>query len=165
MRVMITGSFDPVTVGHEDVIRRASLLFESVSVTVFVNREKTGFFTVEERAAFLSAVAAKYPNVTVDLSYGYVVDYAREKGVSLLVRSLRGESDLAYEMKMAEYNRQNGDIDTVFLPGDPALSEVSSSEVRRRIACGEPYDPLLPVEIREEVEKIVKNRSLNPKTD
>lgn len=160
MRVMITGSFDPVTVGHEDVIRRASLLFDTVYVTVFVNREKTGFFTVEERAALLSAVTAKYPNVTVDLSYGYVVDYAREKGVSLLLRSLRGESDLSYEMQMAEFNRQKGGVDTVFLPGDPALADVSSSEVRRRIACGEAYEALLPVEIRGEVEKIVKNRSL-----
>lgn len=160
-RVLITGSFDPVTIGHEDIIRRAAATFDDVRVVVFVNPEKQGMFTPEERVAFLRAATAKYPCVTVDFDTGYVVDYVKREGISLILRSLRGASDLAYEMKMAEYNRTHGGVETVLLSGDPTLTEISSSEVRRRITAGEPYFSLLPSEICGEVEKIVKNRKGN----
>ena len=158
-RVMITGSFDPVTVGHEDIIRRAAQTFDDVRVVVFLNPEKAGLFFAEERVAFLRAVTEKYPNVTVDFDEGYVADYVKREEISLILRSLRGVSDLSYEMQMAKYNLTHGGVETVFLAGDPSLADVSSSEVRRRIAAGEPYFALLPVEIREKIEKIIKNRS------
>ena len=154
--VMLTGSFDPVTVGHEDIIRRAAAAFDRLRVTVFLNPDKPGMFSAEERVRFLHAVTAKYPNVSVDFDSGMVVDYARREGVSLLLRSLRGVSDLDYEMKMADFNRQNGEVETVFFPGDPALSSVSSSEVRRRILAGEDPSPLLPAEITLEIKEIAK---------
>ena len=156
---MLTGSFDPVTVGHEDIIRRASSAFDDLRVVVFLNAEKPGMFSPEERLRFLSAVCAKYPNVRVDRDDGMVVDYVKREGISLILRSLRGASDLAYEMKMADYNRAHSGVETVFLSGDPSLSAVSSSEVRRRILSGEDYALLLPPEIREEIKEIVKKHT------
>ena len=155
-RVMITGSFDPVTVGHEDIIRRAAALFSDVRVTVFLNAEKAGMFSPEERLRLLKAVCAKYPNVTADLDTGMVIDYVKREGISLILRSVRNEADLAYEMTMADFNRHGSDVETLLLAADPALADISSSEVRRRIRAGEEYFSLLPAEIREEIEEIVK---------
>lgn len=163
--VMLTGSFDPVTVGHEDIIRRASESFDRLRVVVFLNPEKPGMFSPEERVSFLRAVCAKYPNVTVDRDDGMVSDFVKRNEISLILRSLRGASDLDYEMKMADYNRSHCGVETVFLSGDPALATVSSSEVRRRIAAKEDFSSLIPGEIREEITEIVKNGSENKKSD
>ena len=157
-RVMITGSFDPVTRGHEDIIRRAAALFPDVRVTVFLNAEKAGMFSPEERLRFLTAVCDKYPNVTTDLDTGMVIDYVKREGISLLLRSVRNEADLAYEMAMADFNRHGSGVETLLLAADPALADVSSSEVRRRIRAGEEYFSLLPTEICGEIEEIVKKR-------
>lgn len=159
-KVMITGSFDPVTLGHEDIIRRACLLFDEVRVTVFLNPEKPGMFTAEERVSLLKQVCAKYPRVTVDFDSGMVIDYARREGISLLVRAVRDKKDLAYEMQMADYNRANGGVETLFFAASPALSSISSSEVRRRILNGESTDGLLPPEICAEIAEIAKKRPL-----
>ncbi len=156
-KVMLTGSFDPVTVGHEDIIRRASERFDEVRVTVFLNPEKPGMFSPEQRVAFLRRVTEKFPNVTVDFDGGMVVDYAKREGIHLLLRAVRDEKDLAYEMKMADYNRAHGDVETVFFAASPALASVSSGEVRRRILKGETYALLLPSEIRAEIAEIAKN--------
>ena len=156
-KVMITGSFDPVTVGHEDIIRRASSTFDDVRVTVFLNPEKPGMFGKEERVALLRRVCAKFPNVSVDFDGGMVVDYVLREGISLLVRAVRNEKDLAYEMKMADYNFAHSGVETLFFAASPELASVSSSEVRRRIAAGEPFSALVPAEIREEIAQIAKN--------
>ena len=88
-KAMITGSFDPVTVGHEDVIRRACAIFDEVRVTVFLKPEKPGMFTPEERVTFLKRVCAKFPRVTVDFDMGMVIDYAKREDISVLVRAVR----------------------------------------------------------------------------
>lgn len=159
-KAMITGSFDPVTRGHEDIIRRACALFDEVRVTVFLNPEKPGMFTAEERLSLLKRVCAKFPRVSVDFDSGMVVDYTRREGIDLLVRAVRDERDLTYEMQMADYNRTHGGIETLFFAASPALSGISSSEVRRRIASGESADGLLPPEICEEIAEIAKKRPL-----
>ena len=159
-KVMITGSFDPVTVGHEDIIRRACLLFDEVRVTVFLNPEKQGMFSAEERVSLLRRVCEKFPRVSVDFDSGMVIDYARREGISLLVRALRDEKDLAYEMQMADFNRTHGGIETLFFAASPAFSGISSSEVRRRISAGESVSSLLPREICSEIEEIAKKRPL-----
>ena len=146
--VMITGSFDPPTIGHEDIIRRTAALFPSVRVVIFLNGEKPGMLSPEKRLALLKAVCAKYPGVTVDLDRGMVVDYAAREGISLIVRAVRNDADLAYELTMADYNRTHGGVETLLLCAEKGLDAVSSSEVRRRIAAGEDADALLPVEIR-----------------
>lgn len=156
-KVMITGSFDPVTVGHEDVIRRAALCFDDLRVTVFLNPEKPGMFSPDERVSLLKQVCAEFPNVTVDFDDGMVADYVKREGIGLILRAVRDERDLAYEMKMADYNRERSGVETLLLAASPTLSSVSSSEVRRRIASGEDYTSLIPTEIRGEIAKIVKN--------
>ena len=157
-KVMITGSFDPVTVGHEDIIRRASACFDHVRVTVFINPEKPGMFSPDERVSLLRRVTEKFPNVSVDFDHGMVADYIKREGISLIVRAVRDEGDLAYEMKMADYNLAHSGVETVFFAASPELSRVSSSEVRRRIEAAEPYDALIPAETREEIVNFAKNR-------
>ena len=156
-KVMITGSFDPVTVGHADVIRRAALCFDDVRVTVFINPDKPGMFTPEERVSLLKLACADLPNVSVDFDGGMVADYVKREGISLILRAVRDEADLPYEMKMADYNREKGGVETVLLAASPSLQSVSSSEVRRRILAEEEYEELIPAEIREEIAKIAKN--------
>lgn len=159
-KVMITGSFDPVTVGHEDVIRRAAASFDHVRVTVFLNPEKPGMFTPSERVSLLRRVTEKFPNVSVDFDSGMVVDYVKREGISLIVRAVRNEKDLPYEMRMADYNLAHSGVETVFFAASPALSSISSSEVRKRIREGAPSDDLLCPEIRAEIAEIAKNRVL-----
>ena len=156
-RVMITGSFDPVTVGHEDIIRRASSLFDDVRVTVFINPEKPGMFSADTRVSFLKSVAQKYPNVSVDFDSGMVIDYVKRENIAMIVRAVRDEKDLAYEIKMADFNRENSGVETLLLTADPALSEISSTEVRRRITSGEAFFALVPAEIHEEIAIFAKN--------
>ena len=159
-KVLITGSFDPVTVGHEDVIRRAALAFDEVRVTVFINPEKQGMFSPHERVSLLKKTFCDLPNVSVDHDGGMVADYVKREGISFILRAVRDEKDLPYEMQMADYNREHGGVETLLLAASPALSGISSSEVRRRIAEGEPYDDLIPCKIREEIAEIAKNLSL-----
>ena len=156
-RVMITGSFDPVTVGHEDIIRRASSLFDDVRVTVFINPEKPGMFSADTRVSFLKSVAKKYPNVSVDFDSGMVIDYVKRENIAMIVRAVRDEKDLAYEIKMADFNRENSGVETLLFTADPALSEISSTEVRRRITSGEAFFALVPAEIHGEIAIFAKN--------
>ena len=159
-KVLITGSFDPVTVGHTDVIRRAAACFDDVRVAVFINPDKPGMFTPEERVTLLKLACRDLKNVSVDFDAGMVADYVKREGISLILRAVRDENDLPYEMKMADFNRERGGVETVLLAASPALASVSSSEVRRRIQSGEAYDALIPAEIREEIAKIAKNPPL-----
>ena len=159
-KVLITGSFDPVTVGHTDVIRRAAACFDDVRVAVFINPDKPGMFTPDERVMLLKLACQDLKNVSVDFDSGMVADYVKREGISLILRAVRDEKDLPYEMKMADFNRERGGVETVLLAASPALASVSSSEVRRRIQSGEGYDDLVPTEIREEIAKIAKNLPL-----
>ena len=152
-RAIVTGSFDPVTRGHEDIIRRASLLFDEVYAVVFISHEKPGFFTVEKRLFWLRETAKKFPNVTVDASYGYVADYVREKDIPVIVRGVRDEADFLYEQPMAEYNLRNGGAETLLLYASDTLEGVSSSRVRKALLAGEDPSPLLPSEISAEIAK------------
>lgn len=142
---LICGSFDPVTRGHEDLIRRAATLFDRVAVVIFDNSEKKYLFSSDERLAFLSDVCrAAGGNVTASRSDGTVAGYARENGVSVIVKGVRNAQDLVYEQDMARLNRLAGAPETLFLPADPALSHVSSSAAREFLRRGLPAADLLP---------------------
>ena len=156
-KALFTGSFDPVTVGHEDIIRRASASFDELRVTVFINPEKPGMFSPDERVSFLKRVCEDLPNVSVDFDDGMVKDYVKREGIDLILRAVRDEKDLAYEMKMADYNHAHSGVETLFFAASADLCSISSSEVRRRMREGEAYDELLPVKIRGEIAEIVKN--------
>ena len=116
-RAVYTGSFDPVTNGHMDIIRRASEIFDVLIVSVLNNKEKTPLFSVEERVKILEEATKDLPNVQIDSFSGLLVDYAREKDLHVIVRGLCAITDFEYELQMAQTNRMlsHGKIDTVFL--------------------------------------------------
>ena len=129
---VIPGSFDPVTLGHVDIIRRAAVLFDKVVVAAMINAEKQYRFTAEERIAFLKDAVADLPNVTVDYSEEMLYAYVTRLGACAIVKGIRNGKDSEYEMWMAEYNREHAPTcDTLLLPADKSLSEVSSTAIKR----------------------------------
>jgi pantetheine-phosphate adenylyltransferase len=124
------GSFDPVTLGHVDVVTRAAALFDEVVVAVAINPAKQGLFTVDERRALLDEAFDGLDNVRVDAFEGLIVDYCRSQGAATMVKGLRSATDFAFEEPMAQMNRHLTGVDSVFLITDPAHSFVSSSLVK-----------------------------------
>ena len=126
------GSFDPVTYGHLDIIRRASSIFDELTVSVLNNNTKTPLFSVEERVKMLKEATKDLPNVTVDSFSGLLIDYAQRKGVHVAIRGLRAITDFEYELQIAQTNRKfsDGDLDTVFLTTSLEYAYLSSSTVK-----------------------------------
>lgn len=130
MRALFPGSFDPVTQGHQDVLRRAALLFDEVVVCVMFNSNKTGRFPITERLDRLRAAATDLSNVTVDShTGGLLVDYCRQAGIDVVIRGVRGVADLDYEMPMARMNHELAGVETFFIAADPTLAHISSTLV------------------------------------
>jgi pantetheine-phosphate adenylyltransferase len=142
--VVCPGSFDPVTLGHLDIIRRAAGMFDDVIVCVVANPNKQGTFSIEERKALIEQVCADIPGVRVDSFYGLLVDYCREQGATAVVKGLRDSTDYDYELPMAHMNRSIAGVDTVFLPTRSDLSFVSSSLCREVTRLGGDVSHLLP---------------------
>lgn len=149
---VFAGSFDPVTVGHEDLIRRAARLCDRLYVTVMYNPAKTGCFSVEERLALLTRVTEDMPNVTVDAWNGLMVDYVRKVGASYVVRGIRGVADMESESNLAQVNaRLLPGLETVFLMTKPEHACVSSSVVREAALFGADYSSFVPACILKDV--------------
>ena len=133
MKVAIyPGSFDPVTFGHLDVIRRAASMFDELTVSVLNNTQKTPLFSVEERVNILEEATKELPNVKVDSFSGLLINYAREKDVHIAIRGLRAITDFEYELQIAQTNRKlsNGELDTIFLTTSLEYAYLSSSSVK-----------------------------------
>lgn len=146
------GSFDPVTLGHLDIIRRASRLFDRVVVLVVVNTSKTPAFTAEERADMLRAVTADIPNVCVDIYDGLLINYVRQHENSVIVKGLRAMTDFEYEFQMALINRQLLDTaDTLFLTTSTEYLYLSSSAVKQIAAFGGDFSRFVPPEIHDRI--------------
>lgn len=130
------GSFDPVTYGHLDIIRRAARMFDELIVSVLDNKAKTPLFSVKERVRILEEATSEFPNVTVDSFSGLLIDYTREKDIHISVRGLRAITDFEYELQIAQTNKKlsNGNLDTIFLTTSLEYSYLSSSSVKE-IAC------------------------------
>ena len=138
------GSFDPVTRGHEDIIRRSTRLADSVIVAVAENIGKAPLFTIDERLAFLQAATADVPRVAVQPFDGLLADFAGSVGASVVVRGLRAVSDFEYEFQMALMNRQlHADLETVFLVPDLELTFLSSSLVKEVARFGGDVTPFV----------------------
>ncbi len=153
-RCVCPGSYDPVTNGHLDVIRRAANLFDEVVVAVLHNPAKAGAFPVEERLELIRAALARSLGAGHRVSVGawsgrLLVDVCREVGAGAVVKGLRGTGDLGYELPMALMNRHLTGVETVFLPGDPAWEHVSSSLVKEVSAYGGDVAALVPPEVNE----------------
>ncbi len=133
MKVAIyPGSFDPVTYGHLDIIRRASEIFDELIVSVLNNKAKTPLFSAQERVKMLEEITKDMPNVTVDSFSGLLIDYAKEKNVHVAIRGLRAITDFEYELQIAQTNRKfsGGELDTVFLTTSLEYAYLSSSTVK-----------------------------------
>ena len=152
------GSFDPITLGHLNVIRRASRIFDSVVVCVMQNSAKTApMFTVEEKMDMVKRAVSRYPNVTVDTFSGLLAEYVKRYENAVLVKGLRAASDFEYEFQMNLINKQiNPALDTMFLTADGKYTFLSSSVVREMAAYGADLTGLVPNEIIEDVEKKAK---------
>ena len=146
-RAICPGSFDPVTMGHLNIIRRASAMFDEVIVCVMVNSAKSGLFTPEERVELLRKSTEGIPNVKVDMATGLVADYAREKDAWVLVKGLRAVSDYEAERQMAMINNKlNHRLDTVFF-------YLSSTIVKEMARYGVDLTGLVPRQIVDDVQK------------
>jgi len=150
-RALITGSFDPVTRGHEDIIRRAASMYDELYAVVFVSDTKKGFFPLEVRKKWLEDTCRKFKNVKVDVDRGYVADYARRGGMTAIIRGVRDEKDFLYEKPMADYNLAHGGVETLLLYADEAYKDVSSSRVREILMQSGDPKALLPDEIASDV--------------
>ena len=154
------GSFDPVTLGHMDIIRRAADHFQQLIVCVMRNAEKPGgLFTLEERAQMISRVTADLPNVEVDISPLLLSDYARQRNATVVVKGLRAMSDYEKEVQMALVNRKlNPQLETMFLASGEQYTYLSSSMVREMALYHVDLTDFLPAEIAEDVMKKIDTR-------
>lgn len=142
------GSFDPITSGHLNIIRRAASIFDKVIVCVMVNSAKNPMFNREERVKLISRVVEDLPNVEVDTSGELLADYARRKGNCVIVKGLRAGSDFENEFQMALINRKlNPDLDTVFLTAEHQFTYLSSSTVKELGSYGVDMSDFLPEKI------------------
>ena len=149
MKVAIyPGSFDPITSGHLNIIRRAANIFDKLIVCVMVNAGKNPMFTLEERVELIQRVTKDIPNLIVDSSNELLAEYARKQGSCVIVKGLRAVSDFENEFQMALVNRKiNPDLDTMFLTADSEYMYMSSSMVKELGSYGVDLTDFLPKEI------------------
>ena len=144
MKVLFPGSFDPFTLGHADVVKRALGIFDEIVIAVGYNENKTGWMPVEERVNAIRKLYADEPRVIVESYTGLTVDYAKERGITTIIRGVRTTADFEFEMQLADVNRQLTGIETVLLPASPQLASLTSSVVRELAHFGRDISPFLP---------------------
>lgn len=143
-RAVCPGSFDPVTLGHLDIVERASTIYDEVTVAVLVNKTKSSLYSVEERMSLLRQVTEEYGNVRVDSFHGLLVDYCRAREIPVIVKGLRAISDFDYELQMAQMNHGLAGIETLFMTTNPLYSFLSSSLVKEVALYGGDVSALVP---------------------
>lgn len=153
-KAIVTGSFDPITRGHVEIIRRAARLFDALYVVALTNETKKYRFTPEERFEMLRLATAAFPCVTVDIYDGMTADYMHMHALTTIVRGIRNEEDLAYEKKLA-LGMKGFDpaFETVFFVAEGSFAEISSSSVREAILEREDLSALLPPEVERYVKQ------------
>lgn len=153
---VVPGSFDPVTLGHLDVIERAATIFDELHVVVVHNPAKSAMLPIAQRVTLLEKALAErqITGVTVtQWSVGLLVDYCTEVGAKVLVKGIRSGTDVSYETPMAIVNRNLAHIETVFLLPDPAHAHVSSSLVRQVASLGGDISPYVPAAVKEFIDR------------
>ena len=145
MKVLYTGSFDPITKGHLDIINRISCKFDEIVVTVFNNKEKKYWFTIEERCEMVKEAVKHLKNVQVDYTEGLVVEYCENNNITIIVRGLRAVSDYEYELSISSINKHlNKKLETIFLVASPEYSFLSSSIIKDVAEHGGAFEDLVP---------------------
>lgn len=152
------GSFDPITLGHLNIIRRSAKIFDKVIVCIMFNSTKTSpMFSVEERVEMVRKATSRYPNVSVDSSSGLLAEYAKNYEGTVIVKGLRAASDFEYEFQMNLINKKiNPQLETMFLTSDVKYTFLSSSVVREMARYGADLTGFVPDEIKEEIEEKAK---------
>jgi pantetheine-phosphate adenylyltransferase len=158
IRAVYPGTFDPVTNGHIDLIKRSAALFDSVVVGILRNAEKTPLFTVEERIAMLEDATSDLKNVTIAPFVGLLVDFAEKSEASVIIRGIRAISDYEYELQMALMNRRlSNKVETVFMLPAETYSYLSSRLVKEIAALGGSINGLVPADVeRRLIDKLRK---------
>ena len=142
-RAVCPGSFDPVTLGHLDIVERASAIYDEVTVAVLVNEQKVGLFSVEERVEMLTDAVADLDNVVVDSFSGLLVDFCATNRMDAIIKGVRA-LDFDYELQMAQMNRELAAIETLFVPTAPQVGHLSSSLVKQIATFGGDVSRLVP---------------------
>lgn len=160
-KAMYPGSFDPVTTGHLDIIRRAAKTFDELVVGVLNNKQKSPLFSVEERVKILEEATKDIPNITVVSFSGLMADYARENGITVSVKGLRCSADFDAELVQAQYNHllSDGELETVSFFTRPEYSFISSSGVREVASFGGDLSPYVPDFVAELITEKLKSKS------
>ena len=148
MSVIMPGSYDPVTIGHTEIIRQVAEREDEVYVVIFSNPNKEYMFSLEDRVAMLMLATEDLDNVFVSYSLGYVVDYMREHDIDRIVKGYRTEADLPWEREQAEYNLKHGGYETELIKCDERYVHISSTLVREKIRNGESLDGLLTESVK-----------------
>lgn len=144
MTAIFTGSFDPFTVGHDAIVRRALPLFGRIVIGVGVNERKTYMQTTEQRVETIKRIYAGEPKISVKPYSDLTVDFARREGADVIIKGIRSVKDFEYEREQADINRRIGGIETVMLFAEPQYESISSSMVRELIHFGRSADEFLP---------------------
>jgi pantetheine-phosphate adenylyltransferase len=154
------GSFDPVTKGHLDIIKRASRTFDKVYVAILTNSSKTPMFSLEKRLDWLRRSTADIPNVEIDCFSGLLVNYLSEKNSNIIIKGLRAVSDFEYEFQMALMNRKlNPDVETLFMMTSGKYSYLSSSIVKEVARHRASLDGLVPDFMIDEITELIEKKS------
>ncbi|KIL50360.1 phosphopantetheine adenylyltransferase [Jeotgalibacillus alimentarius] len=149
-KAVCPGSFDPITLGHLDIISRGAKNFDELHIVVLNNSSKKPAFSVEERMDLIRSVTKDLPNIKVDSYQGLLVDYAREVGANVIIRGLRAVSDFEYEMQITSMNRVlHNDLETFFIMTNNQYSFLSSSIVKEVARYGGDISELVPPEVEE----------------
>ena len=147
-RAIFPGSFDPITKGHVDIIRRSLPLFDELIIAIGVNSTKKYMFTLEQRKAFITTTFAEEIKIKVDTYEGLTVDYCNKIDAKFIVRGLRNPADFEFEKTITQVNRRLSEIETVFLLTSADTSFISSSIVREVIHFGGDYSSMVPDAVR-----------------
>ena len=159
MIAVYPGSFDPATLGHVDIIERASKIADKLIVAVLANPSKNSIFTVEERLSQLKDITKDMPGVEVTHFNGLLVDFARKVNSRVIIRGLRAMTDFEYEFQMALANRElDPQLETLLIPTSIHYQFLSSSVVKEIATFGGNYDKMVPPVIREEIERKFSSR-------
>lgn len=153
-KAIFPGSFDPITLGHMDIIRRATECFDELLVCVMVNSGKQPLFTAEERVALIRTATAELDNVRVFSFNGLLADFAAEQDAHVLVKGVRNATDFDQEYQMAAINRGiRPELETVLLPSSAAYQHFSSTLAREMIRYGQPLERYVPAAVAEEIKR------------
>jgi pantetheine-phosphate adenylyltransferase len=159
---LYTGSFDPPTLGHVDIIKRAAALFAELHVLVAQNNRKKYLFPVEERISLMEGICLRMRNVKVAATSALVTDYMREENIKIIVRGVRNTTDFVHEAKMAIWNKALYEkAETVFLPSGYEFAHISSSGVKEVLLFGGHFAPFVPPLVQEALTKKIKAGIIN----